>query len=157
MKELGGYLELELNRNEEHHKTALSLNTGRNALELILRVRKYTKVYIPYYTCDVILEPFRKLNINYEFYSINKDLEPEFNYSLLRDNEGFLYVNYFGIKDDFIPVLAKHCSNIITDNSQAFFCRPLKDIDTFYSCRKFFGVPDGAYLIFRVWALLIYP
>ncbi len=27
-----------------------------------------------------------------------------------------------------------------------FFQKPLKGIDTIYSCRKFFGVPDGAYL-----------
>ena len=29
---------------------------------------------------------------------------------------------------------------------QAFFQKPVKGIDTIYSCRKFFGVPDGAYL-----------
>jgi dTDP-4-amino-4,6-dideoxygalactose transaminase len=40
----------------------------------------------------------------------------------------------------------KKCRNIIIDNSQAFFSRPLSNIDTFYSPRKFFGVPDGAYL-----------
>ena len=33
--------------------------------------------------------------------------------------------------------------NIIVDNAQAFFARPIKGIDTLYSCRKFFGVPDG--------------
>lgn len=35
---------------------------------------------------------------------------------------------------------------MIVDNTQAFFSKPVDGIDTFYSCRKFFGVPDGAYL-----------
>ena len=34
----------------------------------------------------------------------------------------------------------------IVDNTQAFYDLPVNSIDTFYSCRKFFGVPDGAYL-----------
>ena len=36
--------------------------------------------------------------------------------------------------------------NVILDNTQAFFQRPVQGIDTFYSCRKYFGVPDGSYL-----------
>jgi hypothetical protein len=36
--------------------------------------------------------------------------------------------------------------NLIIDNAQAFFEKPLTQIDTLYSARKFFGVPDGAYL-----------
>ena len=35
---------------------------------------------------------------------------------------------------------------IILDNTHAFFQKPLDGVDTIYSCRKFFGVPDGAYL-----------
>ncbi|MBY0405368.1 MAG: hypothetical protein K2X66_15820, partial [Cyanobacteria bacterium] len=34
----------------------------------------------------------------------------------------------------------------ILDNTQAFFSPPIADGWTFYSARKFFGVPDGAYL-----------
>ena len=32
------------------------------------------------------------------------------------------------------------------DNTQAFYAKPISGIDTFYTCRKFFGVADGAYL-----------
>ena len=35
---------------------------------------------------------------------------------------------------------------LIVDNAQAFFASPIEGVDTFYSARKFFGVPDGAYL-----------
>jgi hypothetical protein len=143
----GGYFGLELRKGEEYHKNALGLNTGRNALELILTQRKYQKVYIPYYTCDVILEPFKKLKIDYEFYHIDKKFDPIFDYDAINKNEGFLYTNYFGLKQHKVEQLSKRVGkNLIIDNAQAFFAKPLKGVDTFYSARKFFGVSDGAYL-----------
>ena len=48
MKEIGGYFELELREGQEYHKKAIKLNTGRNALELILMVKQYKKVFIPF-------------------------------------------------------------------------------------------------------------
>jgi hypothetical protein len=146
MNPIGGYFELELRKGEEYHKEAIRLNTGRNALELILKTKKYSRVFIPYFTCGVILEPFNKLAIDYEFYSIDKNLEPVFDFDKMKSNEGFLFTNYFGIKDLFIIDLSNKCKNLIVDNSHAFFSKPILNIPTFYSCRKFFGVPDGAYL-----------
>ena len=141
---IGGYFGLELNKYEEYHKNAIALNSGRNCLEYILRVRNYRKVYIPYYSCDVILEPLIKLNIQYDFYNINKELDPpEIN---LKDNEALLYTNYFGIKSNTVNKLSGKYKNLIIDNSQAFFDKPINGIDTYYSPRKFFGVPDGGYL-----------
>ena len=35
---------------------------------------------------------------------------------------------------------------MIIDNTQDFFQKPLKNIDTIYSPRKFFGINDGGYL-----------
>ena len=32
------------------------------------------------------------------------------------------------------------------DHTHAFFQHPLPGVDTLYSCRKFFGLSDGAYL-----------
>jgi len=146
MNAIGGYFELDLIKGAEFHPNAIALNTGRNALELILKVKKYKKVFIPYYTCDVILEPLKKTNTPYEFYSINKNFEPVFDYSTLKPDESFLYTNYFGLKEKFINELVTKCKNLILDNSQSFFSLPQKNVPTFYSCRKFFGVPDGAYL-----------
>jgi len=143
---IGGYFELELRKGEEYHKNAIRLNTGRNALELILRVKKYKKLFVPYFACDVMFEPLNKLNVNHEFYSIDNKFEPVFDYSKIKIDEGFLYVNYFGLKNAFVSSLAKNCQNLIVDNSLSFFSLPLKKVPTFYTCRKFFGVPDGAYL-----------
>lgn len=145
-KAIGGYFGLELDKGEEYHKNAIRLNTGRNALEYILRANSFKKIFIPYYTCDVLLEPINKLNLKYEFYSINQDLEPIFEFGSIKENEAFLFTNYFGLKDNFIEQLSKKCRNLIVDNAQAFYSMPLEGIHTFYSPRKFFGVPDGAYL-----------
>lgn len=143
---IGGYFELELSRGEEYHSDAIRLNTGRNAFEYILRAKKYNKVYLPYYTCDVMLEPITKLNLDYEFYFIDSNFVPIFNYSNVQENEVFVYNNYFGICDEQTREVAAHCKNLIIDNSQAFYSKPIKCVDTFYSPRKFFGLPDGAYL-----------
>lgn len=146
MEAIGGYFSLELPLLEEYHKDAIKLNTGRNCLEYILRCRQYKKVYIPYYTCEVILEPFQKLNITYEFYHINLNLEITDKVDL-GVGEALLYTNYYGIKQLYVEELAsQYGSQLIVDNTQAFFAKPLQGIDTFYTCRKFFGVPDGAYL-----------
>lgn len=146
MEAIGGYFSLELPQREEYHKHAIRLNTGRNCLEYILRVRGYKKVYIPYYTCVVVLEPFKKLNLLYEFYHIDIHLEINDTISL-KENEALLYTNYFGLKQRYVEQLAeKYGSRLIVDNTQAFYAKPLQGIDSFYTCRKFFGVADGAYL-----------
>jgi hypothetical protein len=149
MNPIGGYFELEICKGREYYQDAIRLNTGRNALEFIQHTRRYYKVYVPYFTCDVILEPYKKLGVNYEFYSIDKNFEPIFDYSRIKINEGFLYTNYFGLKNSFINKLSTHCRNLIIDNSQSFFSRPIIGVDTFYSARKFFGVPDGSYLYMK--------
>lgn len=146
MDAIGGYFSLELPIHEEYHAGAIKLNTGRNALEYILRCRKYEKVYIPYYTCEVILEPFRKLDVAYEFYHINLQYEIVDDIQLQED-EALLYTNYYGLKQRYVEELVEQYSQqLIVDNTQAFYAKPIPGVDTFYTCRKFFGVPDGAYL-----------
>ncbi len=144
--EIGGYFSLELNKGMHYHTNALRLNTGRNCFEFILKARGYKKIYIPYYTCDVLLEPLKKLHIAYSFYNIDINFEP-IEYFPLNTNEAFLYINYFGLKQKYVEHLANiYGSNLIVDNTQAFYAEALDGLDTFYSARKFFGVSDGAYL-----------
>lgn len=146
MEAIGGYFSLELPLREEYHKEAIKLNTGRNCLEYILRARKYGKVYIPYYTCEVVLEPFKKLGISFEFYHVDINFEIRDKFTL-NANEGLLYTNYFGLKQQYVEQLAEqNGTRLIVDNTQAFYAKRVEGIDTFYTCRKYFGVADGAYL-----------
>ena len=146
MNSIGGYFELELQVNKEYHKNSLKLNTGRNALEYILLANNYKKIYLPYYSCDVLIQPIKKNKIEFEFYRINQKFEPIFDYDKLKPKEAFLFINFFGLKDLFINEKLLKYSNLILDNSQSFFSKAIKNIDSFNSARKFFGVPDGAYL-----------
>ncbi len=144
-KPIGGYLELELNDfGSVYHDNAVAVNSGRNALEYILLANNYQKIYIPYYTCDVMLQPLKRQNISFEFYYLNRDFTPKM--GLLKKGEALLYVNYFGLFENIIPELFKKYSNIIVDNSQAFYSKRYKSIPTFYSPRKFFGLPDGGFI-----------
>ena len=87
-----------------------------------------------------------KLGIDYEFYHVDINLEIRDEFSF-KSNEALLYVNYYGLKQRYVEYLAARMENkLIVDNTQAFYSMPIDGIDTFYTCRKFFGVPDGAYL-----------
>lgn len=145
MKAIGGYFGLELQEKQEYHQEAIRLNTGRNALEYILLANKYKKLYLPFYSCDVLLEPLGRNNIEHEFYRIDENFEPLFDFKKIQANEAFLYINYFGLKENYVKEIASHCKNLIIDSSQSFFSMSISGIDTFYSPRKFLGVPDGGY------------
>ena len=146
MKEIGGYFELEKLISNEYHKSLIALNSGRNALIYILKSRKIKKIYIPYYLCESVYEILKKYNYEYEFYKIKEDFTPNFEGNL--DKNEYLYiVNYYGqLNNEILKKLKDKYKSIIVDNTHSFFQEPLKNIDTIYNCRKWFGVPDGAYL-----------
>ena len=147
MKEIGGYFELELNKRVEYHKTAIKLNTGRNALEYILLAQNIQKIYLPFYICGCVLEPLHKHGINYQLYHVDEKFEITDDLNI-QSFEKILYVNYFALKDEYIEILIERfgVDKLIIDNTQAFYSTPMKGVDTFYSPRKFFGVPGGGYL-----------
>lgn len=147
---IGGYFSLETRQGHAFHTDALALNTASNALLLLLRARRYSRVWLPYYTCDAVLRPLQQSGTPYAFYHIDERLELATPLTL-SDDEALLYVNYFGLKDGYIASLAQAYSRVIIDNSQAFYSLPdhriFAQCDVCYSCRKFFGVADGAYLV----------
>lgn len=141
---IGGYFELELaNRGSFIHDDGVLLNSGKNAFEHILQVLKVRHIWVPYYTCDVVLSPLTRLHIPFSFYHISYSLDIQDSISIGEDDY-LLYTNYYGIRDSYIEILAKkYGSHLIVDNSQALYSEPLPGIPTFYSPRKFVGVPDG--------------
>lgn len=157
-KPIGGYFELELSdTGNQYHCTAIKMKCGRSALHYILTIIKPSLVYIPYYTCDSLVEPFTAGNFNYKFYSINEKLEPR-ELPVLKRGEYFLYVNYLGIKGATTAVLSeKYKDRLIIDATQAFFMKGDGVSWQFNSCRKFFGVPDGSYLYAPAGIKLLQP
>jgi len=146
MNELGGYFELELARGAEFHKDALPFNSGRSAFRYLLRQQRPTKVYVPAFACDSLLNQQTLERVPFEFYHI----DPSFEISILPalgPSERILYINYFDLKSDYANYLHEiYGDALILDGTQSFFRIAPEGVDTFYSARKFFGVPDGGYL-----------
>ena len=147
MKEIGGYLEFENLISKHYYPDAIKLNTARNALAYLSRAKGIKKVYIPYFLCDSVVNVCKRDNIEYEFYHVDEKFRPAFEGQFACDE--YLYiVNYYGqIDNHAIREYKSKYKNIIVDNVQSFYSKPIEGVDTIYSCRKFFGVPDGAYLI----------
>jgi hypothetical protein len=145
MKEIGGFFELELRRGREFHEEAFALNSARNCLRLIVRTKGIKQLLVPLYTCNAVIHALMAEGVEIIPYSIEADFSPIL--ASLKDDY-LLYINYFGVNSENIRKLSKNHSKLIVDNAQAFYSQPIANIDTFYSPRKFFGVPDGGYIYF---------
>lgn len=147
MTPIGGYYELELTKgSNQYHTTPYTFKSGRSSLHYILQLMKPSLVYVPFYTCNGLLESFEAARINYVFYEINHLLEPD-ELPELEGNEYFLYINYFDVKRQFVQRLSdKYRDKLIVDCTQAFFMKGNGRSWFFNSCRKYFGVPDGSFL-----------
>lgn len=146
MKAIGGYFswEFPIGKKPFPHENGTLVNSGHGALQLILQnIKKISKVWVPYFTCDIVLDTLDAIGVPYEFYHINFDLEIEKQLKLESD-EYLIYTNYFGIMDSYVSTLSKvYGGRLIIDNAQAFFTPEIEGCHHIYSPRKFVGVPDG--------------
>jgi hypothetical protein len=150
MKAIGGFFELEIPRGSSiYHDQALALTTGRACLNAILQKVNPRKIHLPFYTCDAVLEPVLINNISFSFYSINEHLEIR-TLPVLKESEYILYIDYFGIKSKYTESLIEiYGDQLIIDNTHSFFQKSyISPNYSFTSARKYFGVPDGAFLYY---------
>lgn len=148
MKEIGGYFGLEqLNKNNgEYYKNLIALNTARNSLVYLAKAKGIKKVYLPYYLCESVAGACKREGIAYDFYHTDECFRPVFE-KKLGEGEYLYVVNTYGqISNACAKELSEKYGRIILDNTHGFFQNPIDGIDTIYCCRKYFGVPDGAYL-----------
>jgi len=152
MREIGGYFELEPARGdtELHTEASLILKSARSCVAVLIACEKPRKVWAPYYVCDGALEPLRSSATSVELYPLDADFEIRDGLPHLADDERLIYVDYFGLKSSYVAELERHYGHKLwADRVQAFFARPERcRASHFNSARKFFGVPDGAYLYF---------
>lgn len=146
MKEIGGYIELDSPGLPMLHEGALALNCGRNALAWLLRARNVKKLWIPRLICDSVPRVCEREGVPFSFYGIGPGLLPS-EEVVLGDGEWFYFVNYYSQfgNDDIAAVVRRH-RRVVVDNAQSYFQPPLPGVDTLYTCRKYFGVADGAFL-----------
>ncbi len=146
MREIGGYIELDTYHLPMLHEGAIALNCGRNALAWLIRARGIKKLWIPKLICDSVTGVCEREGIPYSFYSIGKDFRPDQEVTL-GEEEWFYFVNYYSqFENSQINEYVKKYKRIIVDNAQSYFQMPIPGVDTIYTCRKYFGVPDGAFL-----------
>ena len=145
MKEIGGYIELDTYHLPMLHEGAIALNCGRNALAYVIKARGIKKIKIPYFLCDSVYDVCQRNHVRVSYYKIGLDFKP---IDLHLDEDEWLYlVNYYGqLSNDDIRVYVDEYMKVIVDQAQSYFQLPIDGIDTIYTCRKWFGVADGAFL-----------
>lgn len=144
--EYGGYIEYENYHGKYFHNEAVALNCGRNCLAYLIETKNIRKIHLPYFLCATVENICKNYDVEIQYYNIDKNFLPKFEHEIEEDE--FLYVvNYYGqIGNEKIEQWKEKYSNLIVDNSQAYFQMPVDGVDTIYTCRKYFGVADGAFL-----------
>lgn len=147
--EIGGYIELDNYHGGMYHDDLIALNCGRNCLAYLLEAKQIKKIALPAFLCETVKNAVKRYpDIRIREYHVGKDLRPQLAENSLEDDEWLYLVNYYGQFDneEIFQFHKKAKGKLIADNAQAFFQEPVKGVDTIYTCRKFFGVPDGAFL-----------
>ncbi|MCM1498453.1 MAG: hypothetical protein NC124_08295 [Clostridium sp.] len=152
-EEYGGFLPLELNPGQElfarYEKFLLRFNSVKAALAYLLDKLPCRKIYIPYYYCPSTTDAIKTMGKEVYLYHVDDQLMP----IAVPDerDSGVLLVDYFGVRDGQVNTLAKsfQSAEVIIDWAHSFYAAPVieRHIHNLYSAKKFFGVPDGAYLI----------
>ena len=148
-KEIGSFIELDLRNTGEYYSgnsNITRLNSARAGIYHACRLLNCSSVNIPYYLCPAVKEFLTRKGINIKYYFISKEFEPV---NIQQDpDSAILLVNFFGIlAGSLLKIISGQFKNVIIDNSAAFFSDPLDGCFNVYSPRKFFGVPDGCYVI----------
>lgn len=140
MREIGGYIELDTYTGSMLHTDGIKLNCGRNALAYLIEAKGIKKIMMPKFMCDSCDKVLGEYGVTVEYYSIGLDFKP-----IVQERNSWLYVvNYYGqLSNEYLASLGE---KVIVDNAQAYFQEPIPGMDTLYTCRKFFGVADGAIL-----------
>lgn len=146
MKEYGGYIEFENYYGTMLHENAIALNCGRNALAYLCETKKINKLYLPYFLCSSVPSLCEKSGVKYEYYRINERFEPVFQQKL-GDGEWLYIVNFYGqLDNNYLSAWKQRYDHVIVDHAQSYYQMPVEGVDTLYTCRKYFGVADGAFL-----------
>ena len=146
MREYGGYIEQETYHAPLLHEKAIALNCGRNALAYLCRAKDIQKLFLPRFLCSSVYELCDRIGVRYDCYSVDERFEPVFNQKM-GEKEWLYIVNFYGQLDNkTLESWKDRHSRVIVDNAQSYFQAPVEGVDTLYTCRKFFGVADGAFL-----------
>ncbi len=152
-KEYGGFLPIELNLGGvqpyyHEYSNLLAFNTVKAALPLISRNLGTGTLLVPYYLCPNVIKELKKSFSKVDFYYLDDNLLPKID---TPKGKAVYLVDYFGIMDKTVQkyVADNPKTTFLIDNAHSFYNKPImrENVFNLYSCKKFFGVPDGGYLI----------
>ena len=146
MREIGGYIEFEHYHGNMLHEDAITLNCGRNCLAYLFKSREIKKLKMPYFICNSIFNVCDREGVEKDYYHIDSSFHPTVDLKLESD-EWLYLVNFYGqISNDEIKSYVEKYGRVIVDQANDYFATPICGVDVFYTCRKWFGVADGAFL-----------
>ena len=159
MRKIGGDFEFDKNFLSNKNCFEMEMNeysyqlfdSGRSALMFLLKKLNPKKVILPSHNCVTVVDVFKKLGIDYNFYKINKDLSIDID-SLERtvsDCEIIFLLHYFGkLHDKKVLTEIKRIANeksaiILEDTTHSYFTSKNTIGDyCIASLRKWFAIPD---------------
>ena len=125
--------------------------SGRTAIETVLKeIPCAKKVALPSYCCDSMIEPFRRIGYEIEFYAVNYTDRLDISVDLSADTDVLLWCNYFGFRvnmPDFSE-FKKRGGVIIEDITHSLLSEKVYDPQSDYlvaSVRKWFPINCGGY------------
>jgi hypothetical protein len=135
----------------------IALDTGRSgilvALEDIVRRGGRKVAYLPVYCCESVFLPFRQLDFELRFYAAGGDLASPDGLPSDYEDATFLYIHYFGLRNDKVTQWVKQARNgkrlfVIEDCVQASLTTAVGSDGDYAvtSLRKMATQPDGAVL-----------
>lgn len=115
------------------------------------------KAMLPKYTCDTVIAPFQELGYDYQFYPVYNDLTidiPKAKEIFAVHHPNLMVVHpYFGMdltkqEQDMLEEMHEGGCEIILDLTQCLFSTMRLPFIKYYvgSIRKWFAIPDGAFL-----------
>lgn len=119
------------------------VNTGRNALRLLVRQHGARRVHLPMLGCGVLGDALAADGVEVAWYRIGCDLRP-LQLPAPRPRELVVLCDLFGVTGDDVGVLAEaHAATVLDLTHSVLDPRP-GDRPWFASYRKTFGLTDGA-------------
>ena len=148
---IGGYFSLELregNAIPAWYERAVGFMSARSALAAQLQSMNCERAYVPTYNCESVLQALNSINVSVAHYKLNAN--GDIPHTVLpAQNEVVLINNYFGLFDAQTQrgVQRFGPDRSVVDAAQALYYHPKVPCPVIYSPRKFFGLPDGGFLV----------
>ena len=122
---------------------------GRQAIQDLIRLKKWKRIWMPEYFCYEIINSIKKTGIKVEYYFDNPSINENESISKIKflDGDVLFRINYFGLRNKrnnsniTVPVIEDHSHDLIGEwavNSNADWC--------IASLRKSLPIADGGIL-----------